>query len=253
MFATTIHAASTQFSDPRLVAIFDTINPIDGYRDFYLGLAKELAPRTILDVGSGTGLLSCELSRRGHHVVGVEPAPALLDKARQRGGCDNVRWVQGYVTELSDVRADLAFMTGHVAQLFLTDEGWQEALLAIRQLLNQGGHLAFESRNPLIPPFQGWPTRDAPVVAVDPVAGEIAWWFKLLRTDENRVQYELHYHFARSGEEVVSTDELKFRSREEIGQSLTDAGYLIDHVFGDWDRTGVGAASPEMIFVARSR
>ncbi len=142
-------------------------------------------------------------------------------------------------------------MTGHVAQFFLTDEDWRQALKAIHFAINSGGHIAFETRNPLVPPFEGWPIGDAPEMVVDPSAGPITWWFKPLRAEDRRVQYELHYRFERIGEEVVSTDELIFRSQAEIVQSLKDAGFSLDNVYGDWDRSAVGAKSPEMIFVAR--
>ena len=37
-----------------------------------------------LDVGSGTGFLSFELAARGHHVVGVDFAPAMIAEARRK-------------------------------------------------------------------------------------------------------------------------------------------------------------------------
>lgn len=249
----TSSAASTQFSDPHLVAIFDTINSIEGYGGFYLDLARDLAPRTILDIGCGTGLLTCKLARQGYKLVGLEPASALLDQARRRQRCEGVRWVQGYADplSLSDVKADLAIMTGHVAQFFLKDDVWGKTLKTIREVLNPGGYVAFETRNPLIPPFAGWPTQIEPKVVVDPVAAEVSWWFRMLRNEGRKVQYELHYRFERSGEEVVSTDELIFRSRDEIAQSLADAGFSVKDVFGDWDRSAASVTSPEMIFVAQ--
>ena len=92
----TTSAASTQFSDPRLVAVFDTINSIDGYGDFYLDLAEELAPQTILDIGCGTGLLICELAKRGFKLVGLEPAAALLTRlvGKAAKACDGCKVTQ---------------------------------------------------------------------------------------------------------------------------------------------------------------
>jgi SAM-dependent methyltransferase len=252
-FLMTTNAASTQFSDPRLVAIFDTINSIDGYGGFYLELAGKLAPKNILDIGCGTGLLICELAKRGFRLIGLDPAAALLDQARRRKGCEGVRWVLGYAdsSSLSDIKSDLALMTGHVAQFFLEDDVWGAALRAIHEALTPGGHLAFETRNPLTPAFAGWPTEARPRVVVDPIAGDVSWWFKILRKEHRKVQYELHYRFGRSGEEVVSTDELIFRSRDEVAQSLIEAGFSVAKVFGDWDRSALGTTSPEMIFVAQ--
>ncbi len=39
-------------------------------------------------------------------------------------------------------------MTGHVAQVFLSDEAWTATLTAIYDALRPGGRLAFETRNP---------------------------------------------------------------------------------------------------------
>ena len=42
------------------------------------------APLEALDVGCGTGFLSLELAVRGHRVIGIDLAPAMLDKARRK-------------------------------------------------------------------------------------------------------------------------------------------------------------------------
>ena len=55
-----------EFFDPRLVAIYDTVCPIAEYETFYLDLAAKLSASSIIDIGCGTGLLTCELAKRGH-------------------------------------------------------------------------------------------------------------------------------------------------------------------------------------------
>lgn len=243
---------STQFSDPQLVSVFDTVNAIDGYKDFYLRLADRLAPKSIVDIGCGTGLLTCALAKRGFQMIGLEPSKAVLDLARRRN-CQNVRWIEGYVDQLVGVTADLAIMTGHVAQFFLDNASWRSALTHIASALNSGGHLAFESRNPALPPFAEWPTASSPSTVTDPVAGDIAWWHEPLGVTGPLVRYELHYLFTRTGQKSVSTDELIFRSEEEIRRSLVAAGFVVHKVFGDWNRSKLTTASPEMIFVATKR
>ena len=241
----------SEFSDPRLVAIYDTVNPIESYQAFYLTLAKRLSASTIIDLGCGSGLLTCELAKQGHHMIGVEPS-VLLDLARRRPGCENVTWIQGHVEQLGDHKTDLAIMTGHVAQFFLEDESWRSALASIHKALTPGGHIAFESRNSLVPTFAGWPTSTARKKLHDPVAGDIEWWGEILEKKGNKVRYEIHYLFANSGAEVVSRNELIFRTQEEISQTLADAGFVVKEVYGDWDSSPATATSPEMIFVAGS-
>lgn len=47
-----------EFSDPRLVAVYNTVCPIDEYENFYIVLAEKLSVKKILDIGCGTGLFN---------------------------------------------------------------------------------------------------------------------------------------------------------------------------------------------------
>lgn len=59
-----------EYTDPRFVALYDTLNPFAADTSFYLELAKKLSASSIIDLGCGTGLLTCELAKRGYRVVG---------------------------------------------------------------------------------------------------------------------------------------------------------------------------------------
>ncbi len=249
----------SEFYDSRLVTIYDTVCPIDEYKTFYLELAVKLSASSIIDIGCGTGLLTYELDRRGHTLIGVEPSSAMLDVARRRSYTKSVQWIQGSATELKNIQVDLAIMTGHVAQFFLDDESWQAALKAIYKALHPGGHLAFESRNPMVQPWTNnenaghidWPSKSSRRKVNDPVAGPVERWMQLLKIEDERVRYENHYLFTKSGEELVSLNELRFRTLEELSQTLVNAGFSVDNVFGNWDGSPVSIENPEFIFVAR--
>ena len=85
----------------------------------------------MLDVGCGTGNLAILLASTGHTVVGVEPAMASLDVARSKDGAGEVTWIHGDASAVRRLGADLAVMTGNVAQVFLTDPDWAQTLAAI--------------------------------------------------------------------------------------------------------------------------
>ncbi len=220
----------------------------------------------IVDIGCGSGQLTCELALQGHHLIGVEPSVAMLELARKRAGNQaNIEWFHGGAQSLGVFEADLAIMTGHVAQFFLEDDIWQGALASIYGALKPGGHLVFESRNPVVQPFlkasrqavnQGsdhidWPSETNRRKVVDPLAGAVEWWFHLLSIEGDRVLYEIHYLFEKSGEKAISVNELRFRSREELQKSLIDAGFTVECVYGQWDFQLADGDSPEFIFVAR--
>ena len=240
-----------EFTDPRLVAVYDTVN---AYRpgtqpDFYAGLAAELGAATIVDLGCGTGIVTCELAACGHHVVGVEPAPLMLARARARPFGDRVQWVAGGASEIGTLGAGLAIMSGHVAQFFVNDDEWQLALAAMHRALAPGGHLAFESRNPDAREWERW-TADARTVVVDPVAGRIETWTEVVGRRPGALSCVNHYVFEDAGIALESACELRFRTLAELSASLERAGFAIARVHGDWDGRPVAPDAPELVVVA---
>jgi len=244
---------SRQFSDPLLVAAYDTLNALGADRDFWCAEVERLSPSSIVDLGCGTGLLTCELARRGYEMTGVDPSGAMLDIARRKPDAGSVRWIEGGYQKLEGLRADLILMTSHVAQFFLDGKEWKCMLEAAHCALHPRGHIVFDSRTPIFPPYRTWPVREAPKRVEDAALGPIDWWYKLLEIQGSRVRYELHYHFIRSDEKITSTDELVFRSREELTESLEGAGFEVQTVYGDWNGDPATPTSPEMIFVAVRR
>lgn len=228
------------------------MNPFAADTEFYLRLAAELRAASIVDVGCGTGLLACELAERGHRVIGVDPSSAMLDVAHHRPGSERVRWVEGDARRLGEVgdEADLAIMTGHVAQAIRDDEGWSVTLAAIREALRPGGRVAFESRNPLVRPWTSWNPQASRRELENAAVGRVEAWVQGAEVDGDLVRFELHYLFVESGEELVSSGELRFRTRVELSRSLSDAGFSVEGVIGDWDGRPADVTSPELIFVA---
>lgn len=248
-----------EFSDPRLVAIYNTICPLDGYEKFYLALAKKLSAKKIVDIGCGTGLLTTELAKQGHQMTGIEPSRLMLEVAKKSQFGEQIEWIEGDALSLPECNADLAIMTGHVAQFYLDDDYWLEALESIHKTLRPGGYLAFESRNPAVQPWMDknsniptdWYSPDFRQKVVDPLEGPIEAWSELVRVKDSKVLTTIHYQFIKTGEELVSNNELIFRTREEITQSLKKVGFEIENVYGNWEWKIATEKSPEMIFVAR--
>ena len=239
-----------QYTDPRLVELYDIENPRGADTDFYVRLAADLDARCILDLGCGTGLLTRELAVGDRRVVGVDPSPAMLAFARRQPGADRVRWVEGYSDSLGTPEADLVVMTGNVAQVFLDDHEWDATLRDIHAALRPGGHLAFESRNPDDRAWKRW-NREATYERFDSPHGPMECWQELVGVGGGRVRFEDHNVFAATGEVVVTSSELRFRSPAELTDSLTGAGFTVEHVYGGWDRGPVVGTSRVMVFVAR--
>jgi SAM-dependent methyltransferase len=238
------------YVDQRLVALYDQDNPRGADTDFYLRLAADLDARRILDLGCGTGLLTRDLAEvEGRHVIGVDPAPAMLAVARRHPGAERVQWIEGDASALGTPEADLVVMTGNVAQVFLDDAEWAATLRAIHAALRPGGHLAFESRNPDARAWERW-NQDATYERIDSPFGPMECWLDLVSVGDGRVRFEGHNVFTTTGEVVVGSSELRFRSRIELTESIASAGFTVEQVYGNWNRGPVTSTSSVMVFIA---
>ncbi len=247
-------ALSAEFTAPRLVAVYDALNPYEPgtQPDFYLGAARECGARSVVEVGCGTGLITRLFAAEGHDVTGIDPAGPMLDVARARPGADRVRWIEGDLSALDVREADFAFMAGHVAQFFVSDDSWRAALHVLRSALRRGGHLAFESRNPGAREWESW-SACPPGPAVATPEGLVERWTEVRAVRGDVVAYRLHHRFLDDGEELVADGELRFRSVEALRASLDEAGFLVTQAYGHWDRRPLGARSPEIVLVAAAR
>lgn len=238
------------YLDPRLVALYDIENTRGADTDFYVRLAADLDARTIIELGCGTGRLTLDLVGDGRQVIGVDPAPAMLAYARRKPGAEQVQWVEGDSSALGMPAADLVIMTGNVAQVFLDDAEWSATLRDIHAALRPGGHLAFESRNPDDRAWERW-NREATYEQFDSPNGPMECWLELVSVDDGRVHLVGHNVFKATGEVVVASSVLRFRGLAELTDSLINAGFTVEHVYGDWDRGPFTGTSRAMVFIAR--
>ncbi|GEK22706.1 class I SAM-dependent methyltransferase [Cellulomonas xylanilytica] len=238
--------ADDGFEVPRLAQLYDPLDPDRRDLDVYVAIVDELGARSVLDVGCGTGTFALMLAARGVDVVGVDPAEASLDVARAKPGGEAVRWVHGDATTVGDVRADVATMTGNVAQVFVTDEDWAATLVALHAALVPGGHLVLETRVPQREAWREW-TREATrqVTDVDGV-GQVETWVDVTDVDGELVTFRATWVFASDGAVLTSDSTLRFRDRGSVERSLTDAGFDVLDVREAPDRPG-----RELVFVAR--
>ena len=240
-----------EFTDPRQVLIYDAVNSYEPgtQPDFYLGVAEEVRAETVVDFGCGTGIITLELASRGYRMIGVDPSPLLLEVAQQKPGADLVQWVHGGVGQLRTPGADLAVMSGHVAQFMLTDAEWLEALAGLKEALRPGGYLAFESRDPRAREWERWSGRKR--IVPDSPFGRIESWTEVTNVEGDVVYAVGHRRLVQSNEELLSPFAIRFRSEQLLRQSLTSSGFSVESVFGDWDRRLPSPGERELIVIAR--
>ncbi len=226
------------FAHPRLAQVYDAF---DGPRDdlpAYLAIAGELGADRVLDVGCGTGCLALLLAATGRKVTAADPAAASLEVARAKDGAAAVTWIQAGATGLPPAGADLAVMTGNVAQVFVTDDDWAQVLQAVRAALRPGGYLVFETRRPARRAWEEWAAEPGPVTCDVPGSGPVEQRRQVTMVDLPLVSFRYTYTFLADGTVITSDSTLRFRGREELEHSLAAHGYRVLDVRDAPDRPG---------------
>lgn len=137
--------------------------------------------RDVLDVGCGDGFHLPLFARRARSVVGVEPHPPLVVRARQRtNGLPSVTVVAAGAADLPlpDASVDLV----HARTAYFFGPGCEPGLAEAQRALRRGGAIAIVDLDATVAPYGHWMRADAP--RYDPVEAErffAAAGFSLLR------------------------------------------------------------------------
>ncbi len=240
------------YSDPELVALYDALNPPGEDTEFY---RRAVPPaRSLLDLGCGTGLLTCALAAGLDRVTGVEPSAAMLAVARNRSGADRVRWIEADAQHLAlGERFDLVLMTGHVFQVFLDDAAIARVLRVAYEHLAPGGRLLFESRNPRVRAWEGWTPEASRTRVIVEGWGSVEVQHRLLSVEADLIRFETAYRVTKTAHTKVSKSTLRFLPQEAIARHLTAAGFSGVNWFGDWTGGPLLPDSREMIAVAKKQ
>jgi SAM-dependent methyltransferase len=232
------------FADPRLAGLYDVLDADRSDLDAYVDLAEEVGASSVVDIGCGTGSFAVRLAASGLHVVAVDPAGASLDVARTKPYARSVTWVQGDATALRGwgLTADLAVMTGNVAQVFVSDDDWHSTLAAAHDCLRPGGWFVFETRRPEVRDWERWDVAPTTVALPDGSTASVSR--TVTEVALPLVTFETH---TRVGSEVVaSVSTLRFRQRHEVERDLVVHGFHVVEVRDARDRPG-----KELVFVSR--
>lgn len=231
-------------------AAYEALNPDDADCRFYADLASGQSAQRAVDLGCGTGTLAVLLARGGRQVIGIDPDPEMLRVARQREGNELVTWEQGYADAMPSAWADLVTLSGHVSQVFVTHDQWRVALGEVHRALVTNGLLAFEMRNPRARAWERW-TRAQTLRVVDTDEGPVEFWHETTSVDLPLVTYATTTYNTRTGHSATALDTLAFREETSLRTSLTESGFTVAEMYGDWHRGRVRPDGPELIVIAQ--
>jgi ubiquinone/menaquinone biosynthesis C-methylase UbiE len=244
-------ADQAEFNEAALVMVYDAEFGWSRDDEFFASVVNEVPASRVLDLGCGTGRLALALAAAGHQVTGVDPARASLEAARAKPGAARVTWIEGTSEVLPSASFDTAVMTSHVAQYFITDQQWAKALTDLKRALVPGGRLVFDTRDPRARGWEQWgeqysrrdlPLPDGRTVTITPEVTSVSGGV---------VGSSARYAFS-DGSELVSTEDLRFRTEDELRSSLAAARFTIQQIYGSWDRGPIGSPDGEFLIIARA-
>lgn len=238
------------YRDPRLADFYDLDNGWGDDTRYCEKLARDAG--SVLDLGCGTGLLTAACSQFCDTVVGVDPAAAMLDIARNRPGGDKVRWVEGDGrTVRLDQRFDLIFLTGHAFQVFLADADQLALLQTIAAHLAPNGHFIFDSRNAVCEEWLEWGPHDSRRTVEHPKHGPAESWNTAVHDPATGiVTYETFYRL-RDGELLQAASQIRFTTQPHLAALIERAGLYVDRWLGDWQGAAFTPESKEIIPLGR--
>lgn len=230
--------------------VYDQLNRWGKDDDFFLSLLQKSNTKQLADLGCGTGRLTVHFAKQGYDVTAIDPNEEAIEAARNKEHAGHINWVVGDSADLKTDAYDTIIMTANVAQVFLTDEIWQQVLADTYRALKDGGHFIFDTRNPLAEAWVAWMQDDTPDAAVHPDNGEpLEIWTTYDGLEGDIFTFYETVTYAQTGEVIVREKiQLKFRTLEALRESLKKAGFSEVQAYGDWEFQEATAQSKSFIF-----
>lgn len=243
---------------------YDCVVPYVQRRDweFYISLAIE-SGGPVLELGCGTGRVLIPTARAGIQVTGLDLSERMLDICRQKLAGERVE-VQARVQIVhGDIRRfdlgrtfRLVTIPFRPFQHLIELEDQLACLACVRTHMDTGGRFVLDVFNPDIrrlvdasfneePPFQ---TPDGRHVARKYRKASVDLHAQVLNAE---IVYDVTHPDGRK-EQLVDPFPFRYYFRYELEHLLARAGFEVEALFSDFDRSPYGSRIPgELIFVTR--
>jgi len=241
---------------------YDILNDLDEIeRKFYFDLANQQGS-SILDVACGTGRFTIPLAKRGFDITGLDLTLEMLELAKQKAERLNVsvNWVHADARQFElNRKYRFIFTTGNSFQHFLDRESVDGLLGSVHRHLEEDGVFAFETRNPTISVLSADEDteKDYADSWIDNDGYHCSSTYR--RSYDHKRQLE-HYIFTnrrwKDSSNVVETVEpfvIRYFFPQELESLLYYNGFVLEQMYGNFDKKPFQADSPLMVCVCRKR
>lgn len=241
--------------------------------EFYVDLVRETGD-PVLELASGTGIVTLELARAGFNVTGVDISQDMLSVARQKLGeeetavRERVEYVEGDMADFDLGKEFKAILIPTNSFGYLTTmEPQRQCLRAAYAHLASGGRLVIEER--LYTPdtlVRMQAKRAVPTIqasGINPATGKHTTFHwttmyidvirQIIHSNRFIEEVERDGTVRRVVPEGGGNTRTHFFTPGELQLLLEQAGFEIAHAWGGYDRQPITSTSRSMIFVARKR
>ena len=248
--------------------LYDHVGPYAARKDikFYVDLAREASGR-VLELGCGTGRVLIPTAEAGVDITGLDASPSMLDVCRQKlatlpSTIHKRTWlVHGDFRNFDlEEQYDLITMPFRPFQHLLTVEDQLACLASVRKHLHRGGKFVFDLFNPSIPGLADETRLEAAQVEAEvtlPDGRRFTRSHRFVRKDFHRqindleLIHDVVWPDGTQSQEVFAF-QMRYFFRYEIEHLLVRAGFAVEAIYADWDRTPYGEVYPgELIIEAR--
>lgn len=240
---------------------------------FYVGLARSLKPKSVLELACGTGRITIPLAeegaRSGYSVVGLDTEPAMLKQARQKAQ----RLPASVRSRINLVKGDMrtwrrrqpfdlivipCSSISHVLELRDQLAVWDRAL----QNLSPGGRFVVETTMPNFAAYaDSFASPPRSIVEIDRDVFDKKTRTRLIRTRtmtympaeqcaQIRFLYE-KYRGKNGVERYIDDFESHVYFPRELQLIFMHAGFEIESVYGNYALRQLRASSRQMIMIGR--
>ena len=230
---------------------------------FYVDEAK--GERSVLEIGCGTGRVLLPIARSGVIITGLDSSPSMLTRCGDRVEVEPLEVRKRISLAERDVRNfalpdkfTLAIAPFRILQHLTTIEDQLRCLANVRRHLEPGGRFIFDVFNPLFHLL----VKDRTIEAEETPEVQLPdgrfmrrnYRIPRVRFVEQVSEVELIY-YVRTGDStdrVVQAFEMRWYQRAELAHLLARAGFIVEAVYGGFDKRPLADDAPEIVVVARN-
>lgn len=216
----------------------------------------------VLEVGCGTGRVLIPLAQEGRPVTGIDISAVALDAAKAKiaaGGFEKLAQVHladMQTLNLPQKNFEFAFIPINTFMHCLTTAQQYDTLRALHRHLQPGGTLVIDLYHPS--PETLLESDGRMLLAdqiVDDLTGNTVQWFVTRHLEVDQQIQNVTYLLDEIGQDGIlrrSTFSfpMRYLHRFEMELLLTQTGFAVTEIYGDYDLMPFTSESPRMIFVA---